>query len=76
MADITTIFQGKNEQTLEIKHPAQLNDIIDVNKSSKRKHMDEVRDVLTKLKNAGYKLSENKSELFRTKIECSGHYSA
>ena len=31
--------------------------------------MDELVDVLSKLENAGYRLSETKSELFKTEIE-------
>ena len=38
-----------------------------------QKHMDELRDVLTKLENACYRLSESKSELFKTEIEWIGH---
>ena len=35
--------------------------------------MEELIDVLTKLENAGYRLSESKSELFKTEIEWIGH---
>ena len=35
--------------------------------------MEELIDVLTKLENAGFRLSENKSELFKTEIEGIGH---
>ena len=35
--------------------------------------MDELIDVLTKLENTGYRLSENKSELFKTEMEWNGH---
>ena len=34
--------------------------------------MDELIDVLSKLKNAGYRLSQSKSELFKTEIEWIG----
>ena len=37
--------------------------------------MDELIDVLTRLENASYRLSENKSELFITEIEWIGHKS-
>ena len=72
-ADIPTVFQEKIDQTLENKHPAWLDDIIVVTKGSKQKHMEELIDVLTKLENAGYRLSESKSELFKTEIEWIGH---
>ena len=73
LADIPTIFQEKIDQTLENKHPAWLDDIIVVTKGSKQKHMEELIDVLTRLENAGYRLSESKSELFKTEIEWIGH---
>ena len=73
LADIPTIFQEKIDQTLENKHPAWLDDIIVVTKGSKQKHLEELPDVLSKLENAGYRLCENKSELFKTEIEWIGH---
>ena len=73
LADIPTIFQEKIDQTLENKHPAWLDDVILVTKGSKQKHMEELIDVLAKLENAGYRLSESKSELFKTEIEWIGH---
>ena len=44
-----------------------------VKKGSKEEHMRELIDVLTKLENAGYRLSETKSECFKTEIEWIGH---
>ena len=73
LADIPTIFQEKTDQTLENKHPAWLDDIIVVTKGSKQRHMEELIDVLTKLENAGNRLSESKSEFFKTEIEWIGH---
>ena len=73
LADIPTIFPEKIDQTLENKHPAWLDDIIVVTKGSKQKHMEELIDVLTKMENAGYRLSESKSEFFKTEIEWIGH---
>ena len=69
LADIPTIFQEKIDQTLENKHPAWLDDLIVVTKASKEQHKKELIDVLTRLENAGYKLSENKSEFFKTEVE-------
>ena len=68
LANIPTIFQEKIDQTLENKHPAWLDDIIVVTKGSKQKHMEQLIDVLKKLEHAGYRLSESKSELFKTEI--------
>ena len=73
LADIPTIFQEKIHQTLEKKHPAWLDDIIVVPKGSKEQHKKELTDVLTRLENAGYRLSEGKSEFFKTEIEWIGH---
>ena len=73
LADIPTIFLEKIDQTLENKHPAWLDDIIVVTKGSKEEHMRELIDVLTKLENAGCRLSETKSEFFKTEIEWIGH---
>ena len=73
VADIPTIFQDKFDQILENKHPAWLDDIIVVTKGSKQKHMNELIDVLLKLENAEYRLSEIKFELFETEIEWIDH---
>ena len=68
LADIPTIFQEKIDQTLENKHPAWLDDILIVTKGTKEQHKRELTEVLTKLENAGYRLSENKSEFFKSEI--------
>ena len=73
LADIRTIFQEKIDQTLENKFPAWLDDIIFVTKGSKQERLDELIDVLSKLENACYRLSENKSEVFKTEIEWIRH---
>ena len=69
LADIPTIFQEKIDQTPENKHTAWLDDIIVVTKGSKEQHKKELIDFFTRLEKAGYKLSENKSEFFKTEIE-------
>ena len=73
LADIPTILQEKIDQTLENKHPAWLDDIIIVTKGSKEQHKKELIEVLTRLENAGYRLSGNKSEFFKSEIEWIGH---
>ena len=73
LVDIPTIFQEKIDQTLENKHPAWLDDIIVVTKGSNEEHMRKLIDVLTKLENAGYRLSETKSEFFKKEIKWIGH---
>ena len=69
LADIPTTFHEKIDQTLENEHPAWLDNIIVVTKVSKQKHMDKLIDVLSKLENAGYRLSKTKSEFFKTEKE-------
>ena len=58
---------------MENKHPAWLDDILVVTKGTKEQHKRELIDVLTKFKNAGYTLSENKTEFFKSEIEWVGH---
>ena len=58
---------------MDNKHPAWLDDIIVVTKGSKEEHKKELIDVLTRLEKTGYRLSENKSEFFKTEIEWIGH---
>ena len=58
---------------MENKHPAWLDEIIVVTKGSKEQHKKELVDILTRLENAGYRLSESKSEFFKTEIEWIGH---
>ena len=43
------------------------------NKRPKEQHKKEVIEVLTRLENAGYRLSENKSEFFKSEGEWIGH---
>ena len=73
LADIPTVCQEKIDQTLDNKHPAWLDDIIVVTKGSKKEHKKELIEVLTRILKAGYRLSENKSEFFKTEIEWIGH---
>ena len=71
LADIPTIFQETIDQTLENKHPAWLDDI--VTKGTKEQHKRELIDVLPKLEKAGYRLSENKTEFFKSEVDWVGH---
>ena len=73
LADIPTLFQEKIDQTLESKHPAWLDDILVVTKGTKEQHKRDLIDVLTKLENAGCRLSENKTEFFKSEVEWVGH---
>ena len=67
LADIPTILQERIDTTLEHKHPAWLDDIIIVTKGNLEKDNMEVRETMTKLEKAEYRLNPNKCEFFRTK---------
>ena len=43
------------------------------NKRTKGTTQEELIEVLTRLKNAGYRLSKNKSEFFKSEVEWIGH---
>ena len=59
---------------LEFKTPVWLDDIICVTNGSIEDHEREVRDVLMKLQNAGYRASEKKTELFKKELTWLGYF--
>ena len=73
MEDIPTTFQVRTHKTLEYKHPAWLDDIMEVTKVDVKKHYAEVRETMKKLENAGFSLNPNKCEFFKREIERVGH---
>ena len=73
LADIPTIFQEKNNRTLEYCTPAWLDDIIVVTRGDRKDHEKKLFDVLKKLEDAGYRASEKKSEFFQNKMKWLGH---
>ena len=73
LAEIPTIFQERIGTTLEHKHLAWLDDIILVSNGNLEKHEAEVRETMTKLEKAGYRLNPKKCELFQKEIERVGH---
>ena len=50
-----------------------VDDIIIVTKGPKEQHKKELIEVLTRLENAGYRFSKNKSEFFKSEVEWIGH---
>ena len=62
LSDIPTVFQEHIEKVLEFKTPVWLDDIICVTNGTIDDHEREIREVLTKLQNAGYRASERKTE--------------
>ena len=73
LSDMPTIFQEKIDKTLEHKTPAWQDDIIIVTRSTPQEHIAEVREVLTKLENAGYKASKEKSKFLKPDAEWLGY---
>ena len=65
LLDIPTVFRKHIDAVLEFKTPVWLDDIICVTNGSIEDHEKELREVLTKLQNAGYRASEKKTELFK-----------
>ena len=65
LSDILTVFLEQIDRVLEFKTPVWLYDIIFVTNGSIEEHEKEVREVLMKLQNAGYRASEKKTELLK-----------
>ena len=61
------------DTVLEFKTPVWLDDIICVTNGSIEDHEKEVREVLTKLQNAGYRASEKKTRLFKKELTWLGY---
>ena len=73
LADIPTIFQEKIDRNLEYSTPALLDDILVVTRGDRKEHENQRFDVLKKLKDAGYRASERKSDFFLNKTKWLGH---
>ena len=73
LSDISTVFQEHIDTVLEFKTPVWLDDIICVTNGSFEDHEKEVREVLTKLQNAGYRASEKTTELFKKELTWLGY---
>ena len=74
LSDIPTVFQEHIDKVLEFKTPVWLYDIICVTNGTIDEHEREVRKVLTKLQNAGYRASERKTEQFKQEITWLGYH--
>ena len=74
LSDIPTVFQEHIDSVLEFKTPVWLDDIICVTNGSIEDHEKEVREVLIKLQNAGYRASEKKTELFKKELTWLGYF--
>ena len=74
LSDIPTVFQEHIDSVLEFKTPVWLDDIFCVTNGSIEVHEKEVREVLKKLQNAGYRASEKKTELFKKELTWLGNF--
>ena len=74
LSDIPTVFQEHIDKVLEFKTPVWLDDILCVTNGTIDDHEREIREVLTKLQNAGYRASERKTELFKQEITWLGYH--
>ena len=73
LVDIPTIFEERIDTTLEHKHPVWLDDIIIVTRGNRDKHEAEVRETMTKLEQAAFRLYPKKCEFFEKETEWVGH---
>ena len=74
LSDIPTVFQEHIDKVLEFKRPVWLDDIICVTNGSIDDHERELRDVLSKLEKAGYRVSEKKTEMFKKELTRLGYH--
>ena len=73
LLDISTMFQEHIDRVPEIKTPVWLDDIICVTNGTIEEHEQELRDVLSKLQEAGYRASERKTELSKKELTWLGY---
>ena len=73
LSDIPTVFQEHIDKVLEFKTPVWLDDIICVTNGTIEEHDRELREVLTKLQEAGYRASERNTELFKKELTWLGY---
>ena len=74
LSDIPTVFQELIDNVLEFKTPVWLDDIICMTNGRIEDHEKEVREVLMKLQNAGYRASEKKTELLKKELTWLGYF--
>ena len=74
LSDIPSVFQEHIDKVLKFKTPAWLDDVICVTNGTIDEHKQEVREVLNKLQNAGYRASEKKTELFKQELTWLGYH--
>ena len=74
LSDIPTVFQEHIDAVLDFKTLVWLDDNICVTHGSIEDHGKQVREVLTKLQNAGYRASEKNTEQFKKELTWLGYH--
>ena len=74
LSDITTFFQQNSDTVLEFEAPFWLDDIICVTNGTVEDHEQELREILSKLQDAGYRGSEQKAQLFKSELTWLRYY--
>ena len=65
LSDIPTVFQEHIDKVLEFKTPVWLDDIICVTNGTIEEHEEELREILSKLQENGYRASEKKQNCLK-----------
>ena len=73
LSDIPTVFQEHIDKVLEFKTPVWLDDIICVTNGTIEEHEEQLREILSKLQENGYRASEKKTELFKKELTWLGY---
>ena len=74
LLDIPTVFQEHIDKVLEFKTPVWLDDIICVTNGTIEEHEEELREILSKLQENGYRASEKKkTKLFKKELTWLGY---
>ena len=67
------MFQEHIDKVLEFKTPVLLDDIICVTNGMIEEHQQELREVLSKLQEAGYRANEKKNRIIQNKLTWLGY---
>ncbi len=72
LADMPVVFQEKLDRVLHNKFPAWQHGILVITRGKVEDHYNELTDLLDILNSAGYRISYEKSKLFRKEVEWCG----
>ena len=74
LSGVPTVFHEHIGNVLEFKTPVLLDDNICVTNGAAEEHDRELRDIISKLQEAGYRASEKKTELFKEELTWLGYH--